>query len=225
MIPILYRDDDCVAVLKPCGVAAVPERSGDVACLSALLGEEVGRRVLPVHRLDKEVGGVILYAFTPEAHRFLNLAFERREVSKTYLAVVHGVLLPETGVIDRALREFGSGRMGVDGERGKPSLTRYEVMQTRAAYSLVRLHPETGRRHQLRVHLYSLGHPIAGDRRYGSAEQRGGGHPRLMLAATGLALRLPAGGRLELSDIVPLDFSEALRTFYALPLPACFRKP
>ena len=60
MIPVLYRDDDCVAALKPCGVAAVPERAGDEACLSAQLSLQLGRRVFPVHRLDKEVSGVIL---------------------------------------------------------------------------------------------------------------------------------------------------------------------
>ncbi len=218
MIPILYRDDDCVAVLKPCGVAAVPERSGDGACLSARLGHQLGRSVLPVHRLDKEVSGVILYALTAEAHRFLNLAFERREVQKTYLAVVHGALAQEAGVVERPLREFGSGRMGVDDARGKPSVTRYETVERVRAYSLVRLHPETGRRHQLRVHLYSLGHPIAGDTRYGAPELRAG-HPRLMLTATGIGLALPSGTRLRLAGVVPDDFAEAARAFYGLGLP------
>jgi RluA family pseudouridine synthase len=215
MIAVLHQDDDCIVALKPAGVAAVPERSGDEACLSALLERQLGRRMFPVHRLDKEVSGVILYALTAAAHRFLNTAFERREVHKTYLAVVHGALAQASGLISRPLREFGSGRMGVDDARGKPSETRFEVLQSCGAYSLVRLHPLTGRRHQLRVHLYSLGHPIAGDTRYGAAELRSG-HPRLMLTATGLSLRLPSGGQLDLSDIIPPDFCDAARDVYAV---------
>jgi len=204
-----------VAVLKPCGVAAVPERAGDDACLCALLERQLGRRVYPVHRLDKEVSGVILYALTASAHRLLNTAFERRETHKTYLAVAHGDVTPSRGLISRALREFGSGRMGVDDAKGKPSETRYEVLDRNDRFSLVRLHPLTGRRHQLRVHLYSIGHPIAGDPRYGDPAQRAG-HPRLMLTSTGLALHVPSGIKLDLHDVVPDDFRAAARDVYGL---------
>ncbi len=213
MITILYQDDDCVAVMKPAGVAAIPEKAGDDACLSALLESQLGRRIFPVHRLDKDVSGVILYALTAAAHRFLNTAFERREVHKTYLAVVHGLVAADRGFIKRPLREFGSGRMGVDDAKGKPSETRYEVLARAGNYSLVQLHPLTGRRHQLRVHLYSIGHPLAGDDRYGDPAQRHG-HPRLMLTATGVALHVPSGAKLELHGRVPQDFREAARTAY-----------
>lgn len=215
MIPFLYQDDDCLAVLKPCGVASVPERKGDEACLSALVGRQLGCRVYPVHRLDKDVSGVILFALTAAAHRFLNGAFEQRRVHKTYLAVVHGSMGSDEGVISRPLREFGSGRMGVDDARGKPSETRYRVLKRNPAFSLVRLHPLTGRRHQLRVHLYSMGHPIAGDTRYGPPALREG-FPRLMLTAAGIELVLPSGKPFALADIVPADFSEAARTLCAL---------
>ena len=217
MINILYQDGDCVAVMKPAGVAAVPERGGDEACLGALLECQLGRRVLPVHRLDKEVSGVILYAFTAAAHRFLNAAFERREVYKTYLAVTHGRVEADCGFIARPIREFGSGRMGVDDEKGKPSETRYEVLKRSDRFSLVRVFPLTGRRHQIRVHLYSIGHPVAGDVRYGDPELRQG-HPRLMLTATGIALHLPSGLRLELRDLLPPDFLGAARTAYGLDI-------
>ncbi len=215
MIPLLYQDEACVAVLKPCGVAAVPERAADDECLAARLARQLGRRVLPVHRLDKEVSGILLYALTPEAHRFLCGAFERREVRKTYLAVAHGAMAAACGTILRPIREYGSGRMGVDDARGKPSETRFEVLQRAAGFSLVRLFPLTGRRHQLRVHLYSLGHPLAGDTRYGPPELRAG-HPRLMLTATGLSLDLPGGGRLELAGVLPRDFAEAACGRYGL---------
>ena len=193
MINILYRDDDCLAVMKPSGVAAVPERGGDEACLSAMLANQLGRRVFPVHRLDKEVSGVILYALTAEAHRVLNTAFETREVHKTYLAVTHGQVEADRGCIVRPIREFGSGRMGVDDARGKFSETHYEVVSRSDRFSLVRVFPLTGRRHQIRVHLYSIGHPIAGDARYGDPARRLG-HPRqfqLRLSRTAVQLQQP----------------------------------
>ena len=217
MIPILYQDVDCVAVMKPCGVAAVPERAGDDACLSVVLERQLGCRVFPVHRLDKDVSGVILYARTVAAHRFLNTAFERRNVHKTYLAVVHGAVKADQGFIQRPLREFGSGRMGVDDAKGKSSETRFEVLQRNDRFSLVCLHPLTGRRHQLRVHLYSIGHPIAGDVRYGDPALRKG-HQRLMLNASGIALHLPSGVKLDLHDVVPDDFREMARKCYGLAL-------
>ena len=213
VIPILHQDDDCVAVLKPCGVASVPERAGDNDCLCALLEHQLARRVFPVHRLDKDVSGVILFALTAEAHRFFSIAFERRDVSKTYLTVAHGALENDSGTISRPIREFGSGRMGVDDTKGKPSETHYEVIGRNARFTLVRLHPLTGRRHQLRVHLYSIGHSIAGDTRYGTPAQRAGGHPRLMLTSTGISLALPSGDKLELRDVVPDDFLDAMRAY------------
>ena len=217
MIEILHQDGDCVAAMKPVGVAAVPEKAGDDACLGALLERQLGRRVFPVHRLDKDVSGVILYALTAAAHRFLNTAFERREVHKTYLAVVHGSVTSDRGLITRPLREFGSGRMGVDDAKGKPSETRYEVLARNARFSLVQLYPLTGRRHQLRAHLYSVGHPIEGDDRYGDPALRKG-HPRLMLTATGVSLQLPSGTALDLHGLVPRDFSEAAAAVYGLGL-------
>ena len=215
MINILYQDDDCLAVMKPSGVAAVPERGGDEACLSAVLSKQLGRRVFPVHRLDKEVSGVILYALTAEAHRFLNTAFETREVRKTYLAVTHGQMENDRGCVVRPIREFGSGRMGVDDIRGKPSETRYEIVMRSDRFTLVRVFPLTGRRHQIRVHLYSIGHPIAGDARYGDPAQQQG-HPRLMLTATGIGLHLLSGRRLDLHDVLPRDFIDAARMAYGL---------
>jgi RluA family pseudouridine synthase len=219
MIAVLHRDDDCMAVFKPCGVTSVPTQSGDTECLSALLSEQVGSRVYPVHRLDKEVSGVILYALSAEAQRFFNNAFEFRHVHKTYLAVVHGAMQLAQDVIARPLRICGSGRTKVDDVRGRPSETRYEVVQKNDLFSLVSLHPVTGRRHQLRAHLYSIGHSIVGDTRYGPAALRNEIHPRIMLTSIGLSLQLPSGGTLCLRDIVPADFREAAEQAYGLTPP------
>jgi RluA family pseudouridine synthase len=215
-IPLLYRDDDVVAALKPEGLAAVGERKDDTDCLSARLARELGLRIWPVHRLDKEVSGVILYALTAAAHRFLNRAFELRRVEKRYLVAVHGVVAPDEGTIDAPIREFGSGRMGVDMARGKPSCTTYRVLCRTTCHTLVEARPQTGRRHQIRVHLYHLGHPIVGDTRYGDSAQQTG-YPRLMLHASGLTLDLPSGRRLDLRDIASHTFKAGLARLNLAP--------
>jgi tRNA pseudouridine32 synthase / 23S rRNA pseudouridine746 synthase len=170
-IPLLYMDERLLAVSKPEGVAAIPERQGDAACLRAILEAAFAAKLFVVHRLDKEVSGVIVFARDADMHRHLNLQFSERHVRKTYLALVEGVT-PVGGTIAARLREFGSGRMGVDHEGGKPALTRFRLQQRFPAHTLLEVLPDTGRRHQIRVHLYSIGHPIAGDSRYGDRQRQ-----------------------------------------------------
>ena len=164
---ILHRTADRIAVVKPAGMAAIPETAGDPGCLQAVLERELKTRVWVVHRLDKEVSGVILYALSAAEHRRLGMAFEARAVEKHYVAGAHGAVIEATGEIDLPLREFGSGRIGVDREKGKACLTRWRVLERRADRTLLDLEPFTGRRHQLRAHAYAIGHPLIGDTRYG----------------------------------------------------------
>jgi RluA family pseudouridine synthase len=206
-LPNLYTDPDVLAVNKPEGLASVGERPDDTACLRAWVAAQLGAAVWPVHRLDKEVSGAILFARTAAAHRFLNAAFERREVVKMYHAVVHGAVAGEQGAIDRPLREFGSGRVGV-AAAGKPSLTTWRVLARAAGFTLLEVTPQTGRRHQIRAHLYHLGHPVAGDLRYGDRERQRA-FPRLLLHAAGLDCPLPSGGRLVLRDVPSKTFDAA----------------
>jgi tRNA pseudouridine32 synthase/23S rRNA pseudouridine746 synthase len=168
MTQVLFENDDLLAVNKPEGLAAIPEGDKGRDCLLSLLESAGTGRLYIVHRLDKEVSGVILFARNAAAHKHLNEQFRQRTVRKTYVALVHGVIAEARGIIDQPLRQFGSGRMGVDRQRGKPCLTEFQ-----AAYTLVQAYPLTGRRHQLRVHFYSLGHPIVGDLRSGDKEARG----------------------------------------------------
>jgi RluA family pseudouridine synthase len=205
---ILHHDSDLIAVNKPEGIAAVPEHAQDPDCLLERLGAQIGQRLLPVHRLDKDVSGVILYACHAASHRFLNAAFAEHRVYKTYLALVHGAVVPDHGTIDQPIREFGSGRMGVS-PAGKPSRTEFRVLERFGAYTLVEATPRTGRRHQLRVHLYHLGHPIVGDRRYGQRAVQEH-YPRLMLHALAIDLPHPAGHRLTLRDCPSATFQHAL---------------
>ncbi len=208
-IPILFEDENVLAVDKPPGLAS--NREAKSGGLPGALAAERGGRLFPVHRLDKEAGGVILFAKTPEAHRFLNAAFEKREVRKTYLALVHGRLKRNRGTVDKPIREFGSGRMGVDPSRGKPSVTEFEVEERFENATLVRVRPVTGRRHQIRVHLYALGHPIVGDSRYGDAALRHAA-PRLMLHALEIVFPLSGGGTATATSPPPPSFAGFLET-------------
>jgi tRNA pseudouridine32 synthase/23S rRNA pseudouridine746 synthase len=205
MFPILFENDDLLAVNKPEGLASIPEGVKDRDCLLSLLESAGTGRLYIVHRLDKEASGVILFARNAATHKHLNEQFRQRTVSKTYVALVHGVIAENSGIIDQPIREFGSGRMGVDRQRGKPCRTEFQVSERLAAYTLVQAHPLTGRRHQLRVHFYSLGHPIVGDRRYGDkAMQRA--FPRLMLHAQEITFPLPTGEKVTVQAPIPESF-------------------
>ena len=206
LFEILYEDADVIAVNKPEGLAAIPEQNPREPSLFERLCAERGETLFIVHRIDKDTSGVILFARNAEAHRHLNMEFETRRTRKVYLALTQGVIGGDWGTIDKPLARFGSGRVGVNAQHGKPSLTEYKVMQRFPAHTLIEAYPKTGRRHQIRVHLYSIGHPIVGDRLYGDrAVQRD--YPRMMLHAKKLTIRPPTGEELTLQAPVPLSFS------------------
>jgi len=209
MVTVLFEDSDVLAVDKPDGLAVVPERDGTRPCLKAMLAQQVTYKPYVVHRLDKEVSGVMLLAKNTEAHRYLNDQFGTRQVHKTYLALVHGRMEPDPGTIDQPIRQFGSGRMGIDAEQGKPSVTKYKILDLLPGYSLLEVHPITGRRHQIRVHLYSIGHPIVGDLHYGDkAVQKLFG--RLMLHAFKVSFTTPSGEKRAIESPVPVSFQQVL---------------
>jgi RluA family pseudouridine synthase len=208
-IRVLFENDDFLAVDKPEGVVSIAEAGK--GGLPELLKDVFADKLLPVHRLDRGASGVIVFAKSAGAHRLLNGQFDRREVRKTYLALVHGVVAANRGSVNAPLREFGSGRMGVDPRRGKPSSTVWKVAERLPAATLVRVQPATGRRHQIRVHLYHIGHPIVGDPKYGdrALQER---FPRLMLHALEIEFSLPSGERLTVEAPVPSSFEEVLRS-------------
>ncbi len=191
-ISVLYEDEAVVAFDKPEGLASIPERHRQDADLHTQCQTQLGQSLWVVHRLDREVSGVILFAKDAAAHRHLNGQFEHRQVKKCYVALVHGHLIPASGLVEAPIRAFGSGRMGVDATRGKPSQTEYDVLDSRAPYALVQARPSTGRRHQLRVHFYHLGHPIVGDPRYGDSAQQVP-FSRLLLHAQSITWSAPTG--------------------------------
>ena len=168
---ILHQDDHLIAVDKPAGVLTVPGRGSQ----APVLLEEVRQKApgaLPVHRLDRDTSGVVVFAATRAAHKALGAAFEGRRAEKTYLALVRGDLA-KAQRIDLPLLEVRGGRVRVAAgrEKGrKPALTRVVPQERFGLFTLCACTPRTGRMHQVRVHLAAIGHPLAVDPRYGSAE-------------------------------------------------------
>ena len=176
---ILFENDDVLALDKPPGVSmATSSKEGKSAedAVRRLFGAcgVVPPDPLPllVHRLDAGTSGVVLFAKTSAAHRTLSLALQERRARKTYRALVWGHPVPAKGTIDLALaRDPKDGRkMRVQGD-GKPSVTRYATLGRFPSLADLELHPETGRTHQIRVHLSAKGHPIVGDDFYGGASR------------------------------------------------------
>jgi RluA family pseudouridine synthase len=205
---ILFENEDLIAVDKPEGLAVIPERTRVAPCLMEILAKrDPSARLFVVHRIDKDVSGVLLVAKSAQVHRELNRQFEARLVRKTYIAVVHGRLAASSGRINAPIRQFGSSRMGVDPRGGKPSVTSYRVTERRGPFTHVAIHPITGRRHQIRVHFYHLGHPIVGDRRYGDpGTQRA--FPRLLLHARSISFRLGSGRPIRITAPLPATFTD-----------------
>jgi tRNA pseudouridine32 synthase/23S rRNA pseudouridine746 synthase len=212
---VMFEDDDILVVDKPPGLSS--QGGGrDVHSLDELLGafaKSSGSRPRLIHRLDRDTSGVLLTAKTQPSAAFLGKAMMGRRVRKTYLAVVApGGLDPREGAVETGLLREDHGResfvrVAAPEERGaQAAVTRYRTLAANDAGALVELSPRTGRMHQLRVHMASLGHPIAGDPRYGGAMVVGGAAaPRLMLHAAGLAFPHPAGGERRIEAPVPED--------------------
>lgn len=203
-LSILHEDPAIIVVDKPAGLLTVPGKlENRQDCLVTRL-RAARWDALTVHRLDCDTSGVIIFARTKQAQGFLGQEFEQRRAQKTYVARLKGCLQPDTGTVDLPLGsdwEFRP-RQKVDHEHGRPALTDWQVIDRGADETRVRLTPHTGRSHQLRVHMLSLGHPILGDQIY--APETLAGHKRLMLHAETLSLHHPAtGARVSFSAPIP----------------------
>jgi tRNA pseudouridine32 synthase/23S rRNA pseudouridine746 synthase len=196
-LDLIYADAHLVVVNKPAGLLSVPGRGeGKDDCMAHRVQAEFPDALI-VHRLDMSTSGLLVLARGTAMHRALSIAFQSRAVNKRYVAVVAGRLAQASGEIDLPLicDWPNRPRQIVDLEIGKPSLTRYSLLDYDAARdrSRVALEPITGRSHQLRVHLQSLGHPILGDDLYAPDLIRTAS-PRLLLHAEWLEIPHPATG-------------------------------
>jgi len=216
---VLYEDAEVLVLNKPAGLSSQGGR-GQVHTLDELLwafARRGGSRPRLIHRLDRDTSGVILTARTKPAAAFLGKAMmARRGFEKTYVALVGaGAPDPASGRIETPMRRVEVGREAfvqvceATAEGAQMALTRYRTVATGQGAALVELQPETGRMHQLRVHLAHLGRPIVGDARYGGALTLAGAPvPRLMLHAKALAFPHPSGRKVRIEAAPPDDFVE-----------------
>jgi tRNA pseudouridine32 synthase / 23S rRNA pseudouridine746 synthase len=196
-LAVVHDDAACIVVVKPSGLLSVPGRGEQGQdCLSAQV-QALFSDALVVHRLDMATSGLMLFARGAAAQRSLSIAFAAREVHKRYLAVAEGLVEQDSGEIDLPLMADWPNRPKQKWDRahGKPSLTRYRVMARDEAARTTRLElePVTGRAHQLRLHLLSLGHPILGDALYAPPEVQARAS-RLLLHASALRFAHPLSG-------------------------------
>ena len=213
-LEVLYEDNDCVVIYKPVGIlthskgAYNPEATVATWLRSRLQDMEGGRAGI-VHRLDRATSGVMICAKSTEALSWLQKQFAQRRTKKTYLAVVKGSMSPEAAIIDMPIERNPKAPATFRvGEQGKPAKTTYRTLVSGKTHSLVELKPETGRTHQLRVHLAHQGHPIVGDTFYG-----GQSADRLYLHAAELELTILAGHeRKVFRAAVPPEFQELANT-------------
>ena len=192
---VLHEDAQLLVLDKPAGLLSVPGKGAHLADCLISRAQAAFPDALLVHRLDRDTSGVMVFAMTPAAQRHLGLQFEKRQIKKTYVARVWGQLEPKDGTVDAPLIVDWPNRprQKIDWDTGKPAVTDWKVQRYEDHATRVRLFPQTGRSHQLRVHMLSLGHPILGDPFYATGEALDA--PRLMLHATELRLRHPEGGR------------------------------
>ncbi len=207
-LPIIYEDDNVLVIDKPAGIISHARgRYFDESSVASFIRQKTGQkgeRSGIVHRLDRATSGIMITAKNQDALSFLQKQFSQRKTKKTYLAVIYGTMPSEEGVIDMPIaRNPSKPKMFFVHETGKSALTRYRTIKVNDKYSLLELTPETGRTHQLRVHLRELGHPIIGDELYG-------GEPaaRLLLHAASLEITLPDGERAVFTSPLPEVFRE-----------------
>jgi len=231
-ITLIHEDKNLVVVAKPAGIAVHGAlrsggRSGSAKggtlvdwlrerypAISAV-GDDPNVRPGIVHRLDKNTSGVMVVARNQESFEALKQLFKSRDIEKTYLALVVGTPKKSSGTIDAPIGRLTRNRTKRGTGRGitaaRTAVTTYRVLERFDGWSLLRIRPKTGRTHQIRVHLASIGHPIAGDAVYGAGRSTLPGLERQFLHAFSLAFSLPPGRRWHFEAALPDDLDRILR--------------
>lgn len=225
---VIHEDEHIIAFNKPSGLSSQAGRTPGPTLddMLAAFAKSSGNRPRLVHRLDRDTSGVILTARTKPAAGYLGKAMMARKFRKTYVTLIGGALKPPAGAIDHALRREEIGREAysriceADHPDAEEARTLYRTLDANDDGALIEARPQTGRMHQIRVHLAALGRPILGDVRYGGALMAGGAAvPRLMLHAQFLEFPHPGGGAMRLKAPPPADFQTVMQTL-GLTLPA-----
>lgn len=210
-ISIIYEDRDIIVCQKQCGIAVQTPRIGQQDMVSILKNYRVSKKEEPyigiIHRLDQPVEGVMVFAKTKAAAASLSKQIAQRTTDKYYLAVVQGKFAEQQGVLEHDLVRDGRNNLSHVAKPGekdaKHARLSYEVLeyQPEADESLVRIHLDTGRHHQIRVQMAAIGHPLVGDRKYNPQAQRIRGN--VALCSCEIAFTHPSTGKREYFRIVP----------------------
>jgi 23S rRNA pseudouridine1911/1915/1917 synthase len=233
---VAYQDEHLLVVDKPAGLVVHPARGHREGTLAQLLGDAAAggpdpQRAGIVHRLDRDTSGLLIVARSDEAHRLLGRALAERRIVREYLALVHGRPPARTGTIEAPIGRDPRlrTRMAVDGLRPREARTHFEIERVLGPFTLLRLRLDTGRTHQIRVHLQAIGHPVAGDPEYGRAPRQGAPRPdgvveagsagapgalgltRQFLHAAHLSFAHPlTGAPIDVLSPLPADLQDAL---------------
>ncbi len=205
-LDVLYADDDIVVLNKPSGLLSVPgKRPGLEDCLTTRTQSRYEGATL-VHRLDKDTSGVFIMGRHHRAQRHLSRQFEQRRTTKRYIARVDGTVAGDTGTVDLPIATDPVNRpmQRIDHETGRPAITHWRVLDHEGGATRIELTPETGRSHQLRLHMLSIGHPILGDNFYADDRVLALAD-RLQLHAASLTVRHPTGGT-PMTFFAPIPF-------------------
>ncbi|HWF31918.1 MAG TPA: RluA family pseudouridine synthase [Solirubrobacteraceae bacterium] len=212
---IAYEDEHLLVIDKAPGLVVHPARGHREQTLSQLLAGRLSggdpERAGIVHRLDRDTSGLLVVARSEQAHALLQKAIAEREVQREYLALVLGRPPARTGTIEAPIGRDARvrTRMAVGGAHAREARTHFELVEALAEHSLLRLRLETGRTHQIRVHLQAIGHPVAGDPEYGGAGALG--LQRQFLHATRLAFAHPITSEpVDVCSPLPADLQSAL---------------
>jgi 23S rRNA pseudouridine1911/1915/1917 synthase len=211
-LAVIHEDDDLLVVDKPAGLLVHPTREQHTRTLAHGVAAHLGGRgaVHPVHRIDRGTSGLVVFAKSPTAHAALDRDLRERRVHRKYRAVVEGEVGGEEGVVEAPVGAHPTRpELRAVRPEGAPATTRWRVSERLRGAALLEVELESGRTHQIRVHLAHAGHPVYGDRDYGAVES----FPRPALHATSLSLPHPSSGEvLELQAPLPDDLRELIRS-------------